>query len=119
MLCGVAQRQRGLDELSIPGLTDEHVLRRRAVALHVAALGGVANRGELRVRSRVRHVCWMKLLVVGCNRGAQGQGELVSKWSYLSAAESAHGWGTPPGRVWTRPPALYSPWREPGVFPNS
>ena len=28
---------------------------------------------------------------------------------------AAHEWGNPTGRVDTCPPALYSPWREPGV----
>jgi len=26
-----------------------------------------------------------------------------------------YGWGNPAGRVGTRPPALYSPWRELGM----
>ena len=39
----------------------------------------------------------------------------VSKWSCLAAADGAPRVGQPGWAVWTRPPALYSPWREPGV----
>ena len=30
-----------------------------------------------------------------------------------------HAWGNPAGRVWTRPPTLYSPWRELSVESRS
>ena len=51
---------------------------------------------------------------IGSRRAVCGGLRRVSR-AALRQLVAPHGWGNPAGRVGTRPPALYSPCRKPGV----